>query len=393
MKIKNLLLTGVMACLAMTGFGQTWQIGSPNAASVTATLSNGTLTISGTGAMMNFTSSSDFKTVNTPWDNNRTSITTLVINEGITRIGDYAFMNFSGITSVTIPESITSLGDEVFGSCTSLSTVNYNAVNCTNTGLSYVAFGSNTPLQTLNIGNNVKFIPNNLFNHCVSLTSVVIPDNIETIDDWAFGNCANLKSVTIGNKCDSIGIAAFFGCSSLTEITIPEKVRSMGDAVFQSCTSLSTVNYNAENCLNAGFSYLLFANSPVQTIHIGNNVKYIPNNLFNQCVSLTSVVIPDNVETIDYWAFGHCTSLKSVTIGAKCSDIEYAAFGGCTALSSIKNMNPVPQNISSNDVFNGVTNLSSITLHVPFGAQAAYKAANVWKNFNIVDDAYAAIQC
>jgi len=387
MRTKNVLLAVVMAFIAVTGFGQTWQIGSPNAADVTATLDGNTLTISGTGDMMDFISTDDADEASTPWDDIHATITSLIINEGITRIGDYAFMNFSGITSITIPESITSIGNDAFSKCTSLSTVNYNAENCTRTGPSYLPFGADTPVQTLNIGNNVKFIPNNLFNHSLNITSVVIPDNVETIDYWAFGNCTNLQSVTIGNKCDSIGHNAFNGCSSLTEITIPEKVRSIGDAAFINCTSLSTVNYNAENCLHAGFSYVLFWNSLVQTANIGNNVKFIPNNLFNKCENLTSVVIPDNVEKVDYWAFGNCTNLQSVTIGAKCSDIEYAVFGSCTALSTIKNMNPVPQSISSNDVFSGITNLGSITLHVPFGSQAAYEAADVWKNFNIVDDA------
>ena len=269
MKMKNLLLTVAMALIAMTGFGQPWQIGSPNAADVTATLNGNTLIISGAGDMIDFISSSDFETVNTPWDNIHTTITSLIINEGITRIGKYAFMNFSGITSITIPESITSIGDVAFANCTSLSTVNYNAENCTVAGITNVVFGSNTPIQTLNIGNNVKFIPHDLFNHCVSLPSVVIPDNVETIDSYAFQNCTNLQSVTIGKKCSSI---------------------------------------------------------------------------------------------------------------------KSSVFGNCTALSTITNMNPVPQYINAYNVFSGIPDLGSITLHIPFGAKAAYQAEYVWKNFNIVND-------
>lgn len=245
-----------MLLSGLSGFAQSWQCGD----NIIATLSGNTLTISGTEEM------EDWGEVPTPWYAYRTTITSLIIEDGITRIGDRAFMGLGWITSVTIPNSITSIGDGAFLFCLSLSVVNYNAENCTDTG------------------------------------------------------------------------------------------------------------------------YIIFFGSPIHMLNIGNNVKFIPDMLFYDCEYLTSVVIPNNVETIDYLAFGNCTNLQSVTIGKKCSNIGYWAFANCTNLSTITNLNPIPQNITNNEVFDGITNRESIILHVPFGTQAAYQAADVWKDFNIVDD-------
>ena len=261
---KKILLLLVCGLTTVCSFAQTWDCGV-DGNNVIATLSGGTLTISGTGAMMDFIASENLEEVNSPWFVHRTTITSLIINEEITRIGNYAFMGLSKITSVTIPKNITSIGD----------------------------------------------------------------------------------------------------------------------AAFRDCTSLFTFNYNAENCTVAGEKKLIFYETPIQTVNIGENVKFIPNNLFNRCESLTGVIIPNNVETIDYWAFGNCINLRSITIGAKCSKIGYSAFANCTKLSAITNLNPTPQNITDNKVFDGLSE-SRITLYVSAESEAAYKKATyTWGIFNI----------
>ena len=75
----------------------------------------GTLTISGTGAMANFSSSS-----NQPWASNRSKIRTVTIGGGVTSIGNYAFFDCSGLTSVTIQEGVASIGPDAFANCTGL---------------------------------------------------------------------------------------------------------------------------------------------------------------------------------------------------------------------------------------------------------------------------------
>ena len=148
----------------------------------------GTLTISGTGAMENFTYSSSL-----PWDSNRSGIQTVTIGEGVTSIGDRAFISCSSLTSVTIPGSVSSIGDAAF----------YN---------------------------------------CNNLTSVTIPDSVSSIGDAAFSSCDNLTSVTIPGSVTSIGASAFAYCSGLTSVTIQEGVASIGDSAFRECINLEYVS-------------------------------------------------------------------------------------------------------------------------------------------------------
>ena len=126
-----------------------------------------TLTISGTGAMYDYMYS--YKYNNRPWESYEDNIETVVINNGVTTIGNYAFAYCNSLTSVTIGDSVTSIGDYAF-------------------------------------------------EHCYSLTSVTIPDSVTSIGFSAFEYCVSLTSVTIGDSVTTIGDDAFFACHSLTDV-------------------------------------------------------------------------------------------------------------------------------------------------------------------------------
>ena len=117
----------------------------------------------------------------------------LVIPDGVTSIGSYAFYNCSGLTSVTIPDSVTSIGYSAFEGCTSLASVT--------------------------IPNSVTSIESYVFRGCSSLTFITIPDSVTSIGSFAFEACSNLTSVTIGSSVTNIGYAAFRGCDNLTSVT------------------------------------------------------------------------------------------------------------------------------------------------------------------------------
>ena len=152
------------------------------------------LTISGTGTMTNYSSSSSSPAL---WYYNRSFIKSVVIGEGVTSIGNYAFNACSGLASVTIPNSVTSIG-------------------------------------------------NYAFNACSGLASVTIPNSVTSIGNYAFNACSGLTSVTIPNSVTSIGNYAFNACSGLTSVTIPNSVTSIGSSAFYGCTNLKTV-YNNSN--------------------------------------------------------------------------------------------------------------------------------------------------
>ncbi len=221
---------------------------------------SGTLTISGTGAMYDYEDYGD----NRPWENYEDNIKKVVINNGVTKIGDYAFTYCDSLTSVTIPDSVTTIGDSAFFACYSLTSIT--------------------------IPDSVTTIGNYAFGECWSLTNIKIPNSVTTIGDYAFAWCEGLTSVTIPDSVTTIGGWAFFGCDSLTSVTIGDSVTTIGCSAFEHCESLTSVT-------------------------IPDSVTTISDFAFFDCYSLTSVTIPDSVTTISDFAFFGCNSLTDVYYG------------------------------------------------------------------------------
>ena len=304
------------------------------------------------------------------------NLTTVNIGQNVKMIPAHAFYACSGLTSITIPRNVKSIGDNAFSYCSNLTTVNFNADSCTNMGYHsdsnwvFYVFG-NCNVSTVNIGSNVKMIPNGGFSGCTNLQSITFPDSLE-----------------------SIGNLSFRGCTGLTSVTIPRNVRNIGASAFWACSNLTTVNFNPDSCTYLGYSsdwtYYLFGSS-VTTINIGNNVKMIPNGVFSNCTNLQSITFPDSLESIGNSSFMNCTSPTSVTIPRNVKSVGYYAFYGCSNLTTVnlnadscanmgyrnetmtsyapfKNCNVSTVNIGSNvkmipaAAFCACTNLQSVTI-------------------------------
>ena len=220
---------------------------------------------------------------------NGTLINDLVIPDGVTSIGDYAFRGCSGLTSVTIPDSVTSIGDYAFSGCSGLTSVT--------------------------IPDSVIYIGYSAFYGCSGLTSVTIPDGVTSIDYYAFEGCSGLTSVTIPNSVTSIGECAFGGCSGLTSVTIPDSVTSIGKCAFYSCSKLKDIYIsNVETfCKISGLKNLMLYGTSNKNLYLNgtlitdlvipDGISSIGDNAFDGCSGLTSVTIPDSVTSIGDWAF------------------------------------------------------------------------------------------
>ncbi|GAB6394217.1 MAG: Ig-like domain-containing surface protein [Bacteroidales bacterium] len=172
---------------------------------------NGTLVISGSGAMRNY----DVLAYG-PWYSYRFIIQTAVIEEGVTSIGEWAFAHCISLTSVTIPNSVTNIPDWAFKDCSGL------------TGIT--------------IPNGVTSIGVYAFSDCIGLTGITIPNGVISIEQAAFSGCSGLTSVTIPNSVTSIGYGAFSGCTSLTSIIIGNSVTDIGSYAFEDCTGLTEIH-------------------------------------------------------------------------------------------------------------------------------------------------------
>ena len=241
------------------------------------------------------------------------NLTSIIIPDSITSIGDFAFENCSGLTSITIPDSVTSIGDHAFYNCLTSITVSEN--NKYFSSLNGVLFNKDkTELVTYLIGNE--------------RTEYAIPDSVTSIGDRAFYKCSSLTSIIIPDSVTSIGDHAFYNCSSLTNITVSENNKYF--------SSLNGVLFNKDKT-----ELITYPNGNERTEYtIPDSVTSIIEGAFAYCSNLITVKIPDSVTDITDKTFYVCSSLTSVTIPDSVTHIGYNAFKYCKNLTSIIIKNP-----------------------------------------------------
>ncbi len=319
MKVK-LLLTFALLLTAVTG---AWadESGSCGEVSYSYVESTHTLTISGTGAMADYPNPSE-----RPWDSYVEEIETVIIEDGVTGIGNCAFYYCTSLTSVTIPASVTSIGFGVFSYCSNLSTMTVEAGN--------KVYDSRNSCNAI-----IEKETNTLIAGC---KNTKIPDDVTSIGDVAFVGCTSLTTITIPDGVTSIGPSAFSECG-LTSIEIPASVTSIGDYAFDGCSNLATMTvetgntvYDSRNGCNAIIekesNTLIFG---CKNTKIPDDVTSIGDDAFQGCAGLTSVTIPDGVTRIGNYAFESCTGLTTVTIGSGVTYIGTDAFFNCTKVEIV----------------------------------------------------------
>ena len=374
---------------------------------------DGTLNISGTGAMKDYSHSEGNQSP--VFDND--TIKSVVIEDGVTSIGNFAFKSCGGLISVTIPDSVTSIGNFAFSGCEGLTNITIpNSVTC----IGMKVFGGCSGLTSITIPNSVTSIDEGAFEFCSSLTSILlpdgitsigvgafgnceslinitIPDGVTSIGDWAFEECSNLTSITIPSSVTNIGIRAFDGCSNLTSITIPDGVTSIGDWAFYHCNSLTNITIPG-SVTNIGHS-TFFGCKNLTSITILDGVTSIGMSVFSNCERLTDIIIPNSVTSIEEDAFSNCKSLTSITIPNSVTSIENFVFFGCSSLTNIT----IPESVTSIGTwaFKDCSNLTNITIpsSVTSIGEAAFDNCNdltdiyyldtkmKWKQISISEDA------
>lgn len=319
-------------------------------------------------------------------------VTKLIIPDGITSIGNDAFIGGSCFESVSIPDSVTYIGYDAFYHCTSLDAVYISDISAwcnisfdryssnplnyaqnlylnnelvTNliipdevTSIEKYAFWGGSCLESIYMPDSVTYIGDSAFYGCTGITDVVISNSITIINYAVFYGCTGIRNIVIPNGVTSIGISAFAQCKGLEEITLPDGVTSIGEYAFANCTELTKIEI-PDSVTSIG-GYAFNGCTSLEDVVLPSGITVIPEYLFSGCSKLDNIEIPSSVTTIERYAFYGCKSLEEITVPNSVTSIGMGIFQSCTGLTNVILSDNIT-NIGSS-MFSGCTGLTDFEI-------------------------------
>ena len=317
---------------------------------------------------------------------------------------------FINVTAVEFGPTITAISDNMFRDVTKLKSVIIGDGVTTIGSYAFYNVGTDDGVEELQVtlGSNIETIKNDAFNSCTKLKAITLPSKLKVIEQWAFSSTA-LESITIPESVDSLGSRVFGECHSLANIHINDKA----EALKMIAGYYGTFNYSeADKSVYLGRDLKLSENSApfinVTAVEFGPTITAISDNMFRDVTKLKSVIIGDgvttigsyafynvgtddgveelqvtlgsNIETIKNDAFNSCSKLKAITLPSKLKVIEQYAFNA-TALEAII----IPESVDSlgSRVFGGCNSLANI--HINDKAEALKMVAGYYGTFAYED--------
>lgn len=325
----------------------------------------------------------------------KTFLRTLIIENGVTTIGESAFLACGNLERVTLPDSLQTIEESAFSGCVNLKSI---SIPSSVTTIGPLAFSSCTALTDITLSNGLQTIGRSAFYDCHNVMNITIPASVTAIDGGAFARCFKLVEVynysalsieteresnggvayyakavytmphaskittdengfilynnnvligyagketelTLPDDIIEIHQAAFFDCATLTKIEIPSSVRVVGTEAFTGCKNLSYNQYGGLDYLgNDENPYMILVkpeDSNISSATIHSNTKFIHSGAFRHNALLQRIEIPDSVIDIGEQAFLGCRALNEIVIGENVRTIGARAFYGCHNVSSI----------------------------------------------------------
>lgn len=271
--------------------------------------SEGTLTISGIGDMQNYSENNL-----APWDKKK--VQRIVIQEGVTSIGDMAFISSDKLTTVELPDGLLRIGKKAFYACTRLNTINFPE--------------------------GLKTIEEAAFKSCIKLPEVDLSEGLLVIGDEAFGFCA-LANVNFPKSLTDIGERAFESCSNLTAIALPEGLRTIGNEAFFECRNLAQISVDEKNNYYCSVDGVLYDKTRTKiicypskkegtTFEIPSSVTSIADGAFCNCRNLTNIQVPNGVTSLGNDVFYGCTNLTDIKLPDGITSVGDNTFSQCVNL-------------------------------------------------------------
>ncbi|MBO5560076.1 MAG: leucine-rich repeat protein [Firmicutes bacterium] len=364
-----------------------------------------TITFTGNGAIIDYDPE-----YASPWSYLKDDITAVKIEQGITKIGTYAFNDCYNVTQAELPDSLEEIR--------------------------YAAFNGCKHLETINLPNGINRISSGAFMFCESLKEVILPNGISYLSEFLFQGCTSLETVTIPKGVTSIHSYEFWDCTSVSDIYCyadptkltwwkadisylkPEKATKVhvspdmlstyqekfgninatfvGDLPYGKCgdnawweydEATQTLTISGKGALwdtawgveskwgeygsdiktvkiKSGITSIgeyNFKTHIITSIELPNTLENIGPNAFYECKKLKTINIPSGIKTIGVNAFRECISLQHIEIPEGVTDIAINTFNNCTSLKTVTIPSTVT-NIAYN-AFSFANNISNIYLY------------------------------
>ena len=311
---------------------KTYDVSANGDGSVTATIySDGTFRISGTGDTKDY--GVDGNKALGPWylDGSSSSVTKVVVDEGVTSIGSYLLSSLKNATTATIPSTVTRIGNGAFSQSGYKDIKISGTSNITN--LEKYAFYNCQSLETVDNGflSNVTEIPECCFYDCTSLKPISIPDNITRIGDGAFHGCTALDTVVFPENLTYIGDNSFTNCP-FTTIKIPDAVTYIGKMAFtvvDATSKLESVEISDNSKLETIGDHA-FQDTKITSINLPEGLKTIGEYAFSRC-PITTLELPSTLTDIGRYAFMYCGKITGdVIVPAGITVLKDSVFSSCS---------------------------------------------------------------
>lgn len=222
------------------------------------------------------------------------------------QIKPFEFAGRNDLVEVIVPDGITKIGKYAFKEC--------------------------NKLKNVILPDSVKVIENDAFSGCISLEKIRLPETMNEIGVGAFWSCEKLNNVVYPKGITSVANHVFCGCKSLNHWKCLDKLISVGEFAFWGC---AFKDFNLISTTSIGMN-AFYGNKQLEKVTIKGAITNLSESVFEDCSSLKEVLLPESLESIGECAFKNCTSLVNVVIPSKVDVIKKDAFSGCKALETIK---------------------------------------------------------
>ena len=360
MKIRKIWAIGIAmfaACMVILGMrvtvkAETYKGSCGEGINWTVDTETGVLELTGSGdGMLNWYLGGTGEGDPSPWHSYKKQVTTIMISDGITRIGNYAFSDCVNLTTVIMPDSITEIGK--------------------------MAFYNSTSLKTIELSENLETLGDGVFKKS-GMESIRFPQSLKTIGESAFYQCRSLVDVQMTEGLTTIGYSAFKLCDNLESIVMPQSVTTVGGEAFQYDYSLKSVVMS--DSISEISPYTFSECSSLVRVHFPSNLKTIKNEAFWRCYKLRGIKLPEGLETIEWRAF-RTTGVEHIIIPSTVKNIGGKVFEACDKLTKIAFLNP---ETSIGDGYFGVVGVS--TVYGYEGSTASRMAINKGYAFEVITE-------